>query len=110
MLRGLIDRRRSRKGRLVLLGSASPSLVRGISESLAGRTAFLDLPPFRWGEVEGRRPAGGLASLWLRGGFPDAFLARSDAARQDWMEAYTRAFIERDLSRFSARAFSTIPA
>ncbi len=97
VLRGLIDRRRSGKGRFVLLGSASPSLVRGISESLAGRTAFLDLPPFRWDEVEGRRPAGGLATLWLRGGFPDAFLARGDRARHDWMEAYTRAFIERDL-------------
>jgi predicted AAA+ superfamily ATPase len=97
VLRGLIDRRRSRKGRFVLLGSASPSLVRGISESLAGRTAFLDLPPFRWDEVGGRRPAGGLATLWLRGGFPDAFLVRGDRARHDWMEAYTRAFIERDL-------------
>jgi predicted AAA+ superfamily ATPase len=97
VLRGLIDRRRSRKGRFVLLGSASPSLVRGISESLVGRTAFLDLPPFRWDEVRGRRAAGGLAALWLRGGFPDAFLARGDAARREWMEAYTRAFIERDL-------------
>ncbi len=97
VLRGLIDRRRSRKGRFVLLGSASPSLVRGISESLAGRTAFLDLPPFRWDEVAARRPPGGLGRLWLRGGYPDAFLSRSDAARHDWMEAYTRAFIERDL-------------
>ena len=97
VLRGLIDRRRSEKGRFVLLGSASPSLVRRISESLAGRTAFLDLPPFRWDEVEGHRRAGGLATLWLRGGFPDAFLARGDRARHDWMEAYTRAFIERDL-------------
>jgi hypothetical protein len=97
VLRGLIDRHRSRKGRFVLLGSASPSLVRGISESLAGRTAFLDLPPFRWDEVRGRRPRGGLRALWLRGGFPDAFLQPDDAARQDWMEAYTRAFIERDL-------------
>jgi hypothetical protein len=97
VLRGLIDRHRSRRGRFVLLGSASPSLVRGISESLAGRTAFLDLPPFRWDEVEARRSRGGLAKLWFRGGFPDAFLARSDAALHDWMEAYTRAFIERDL-------------
>ncbi|HSD66301.1 MAG TPA: ATP-binding protein, partial [Vicinamibacteria bacterium] len=97
VLRGLIDRRRSRNGRFVLLGSASPSLVRGISESLAGRTAFLDLPPFRWPELKGSRPTGGLATLWLRGGFPDAFLARSNALRNEWMEAYTRAFIERDL-------------
>ena len=64
---------------------------------LAGRTAVLDLPPFRCDEVEGRRPAVGLATLWLRGGFPDAFLARTEGARHDWMEAYTRAFIERDL-------------
>jgi hypothetical protein len=97
VLRGLIDERRPRNGRFVLLGSASPSLVRGISESLAGRTAFLDLPPFRWDEVEGRRPARGLSTLWLRGGFPQAYLARSDAAREEWREAYTRAFIERDL-------------
>lgn len=97
VLRGLIDRRRSRKGRFVLLGSASPSLVRGISETLAGRTAFLDLPPFRWEEVRKSRPQGGLSALWLRGGFPDAFLEPDDRARQDWMEAYTRAFIERDL-------------
>ncbi len=97
VLRGLIDERRARNGRFVLLGSASPSLVRGISESLAGRTAFLDLPPFRWDEVEGRRPARGLSTLWLRGGFPQAYLARSDAAREEWLEAYTRAFIERDL-------------
>jgi predicted AAA+ superfamily ATPase len=97
VLRGAIDRRRSVRGRFVLLGSASPSLVQGISESLAGRTAFLDLPPFRWDEVQARRPRLELADLWFRGGFPDALLARSDGARREWAEAYTRAFIERDL-------------
>ena len=97
VLRSRIDRRRSHPGRFVLLGSASPSLVRGISESLAGRTVFLDLPPFRWDEVRGRRGGGGLAALWLGGGFPDAFLAGSSDRRAEWMEAYTRAFIERDL-------------
>ena len=97
VLRGLIDRRRPAKGRFVLLGSASPSLVRGISESLAGRTAFVDLPPFRWDEVRRRRTRGGFSALWLRGGFPDAFLEPDDAKRHDWLEAYTRAFIERDL-------------
>lgn len=96
VLRGIIDRARSKRGRFVLLGSASPSLVRGISESLAGRTGFLDLAPFRWDEVRTRVPRD-LATLWLRGGFPDAFLCRSDAARLEWQEAYTRAFIERDL-------------
>ena len=97
VLRGAIDRARSRRGRFVLLGSAAPELVRGSSESLAGRTAFLDMAPFRWNEVRGSGRREGLADLWLRGGFPDAFLARTDARRREWLEAYTRAFIERDL-------------
>ena len=96
VLRGLIDRRGSRRCRYVLLGSASPALVRALSESLAGRTAFLDLPPFRLEEVARGRP-GALASLWYRGGYPRAFLEQDDRARQDWVEAYVRAFIERDL-------------
>ena len=96
VLRGVIDRRASRRGRYVLLGSASPALVREISESLAGRVAFLDLPPFRMDEVGGAEPDT-LATLWCRGGFPRAFLDRDDRSRQDWFEAYVRAFIERDL-------------
>jgi predicted AAA+ superfamily ATPase len=71
--------------------------VRQISESLAGRTAFVDLPPFRWSEVKSQRPTPGLQTLWLRGGFPEAFLQRDDRGRQDWLESYTRSFIERDL-------------
>ena len=98
VLRGVIDRYRARKGRFVLLGSASPSLVTAISESLAGRTAILDLTPFRWDEVAGRRAAGDLGTLWFRGGFPEAFLQRDDRRRLDWAEAYTRTFIERDLA------------
>ena len=97
ILRGVIDSRRSRRGRFVLLGSASPSLVRRISESLAGRTAFLDLSPFRWREVKSHRQTGGLATLWFRGGFHPAFLERDDNDRHEWLESYTRAFIERDL-------------
>lgn len=97
VLRSAIDRHRSRRGRFVLLGSASPQLVRGISESLAGRTAFLDLAPFRWDEVRVARRKEGLSDLWFRGGFPEAFLARSDKARREWLEAYARAFTERDL-------------
>jgi hypothetical protein len=97
VLRGVIDRQRRKNGRFVLLGSASPSLARGISESLAGRTAFLDLPPFRWDEVSRHRRKAGLGALWFRGGFPDAFLEPNDGRRHDWLEAYTRAFIERDL-------------
>ena len=97
ILRSIIDSRRSRRGRFVLLGSASPSLVRRISESLAGRTAFLDLSPFRWSEVKSHRQTRQLTTLWFRGGFPPAFLERDDHARHEWLESYTRAFIERDL-------------
>ena len=67
VLRSAIDRARSRHGRFVLLGSAAPSLVRGISESLAGRAAFLDLPPFRWDEVLHRKMEGLPASVVSRG-------------------------------------------
>lgn len=97
VLRGVVDRHRGRNGRFVLLGSASPALVRDISESLAGRTAFLDLPPFRWDEVETQQTPGGLSTLWLRGGYPNAFLAADDCARGEWVDAYARAVIERDL-------------
>jgi predicted AAA+ superfamily ATPase len=98
VLRGIVDRGPARRGRFVLLGSASPALTRHISESLAGRTAFLDLPPFRWDEVVSRPGAAGLSALWFRGGFPVAFLERRDGARHDWLESYTRTFIERDLA------------
>lgn len=98
ILRSIIDQTRFRNGRFVLLGSAAPSLVREISESLAGRTAFIDLPPFRWDEVAHQKRRGGLAVLWFRGGFPEAYLKRDERARQEWIESYTRAFIERDLN------------
>lgn len=98
VLRSHLDERPSRKGRIVLLGSASPSLVRGISESLAGRVGFLDMTPFQWRETAGGRGDFTLENLWLRGGFPAAFLERRPGQRHDWFEGYTRTFIERDLA------------
>ncbi len=98
VLRGVVDQRRSSRGRFVLLGSASPDLVRGVSESLAGRTAILELTGFRWSEVRSRRGAR-LRPLWLRGGFPGSFLARSDGAGQEWTESYVQTFLEQDLRR-----------
>jgi predicted AAA+ superfamily ATPase len=95
VLRGIVDERRARNGRFVLLGSSSPTLVRGISESLAGRTAFLDLTPLRLDETG---PSGAdLDTLWFRGGYPTPFLLDDDGSRSAWFEGYTRAFIERDL-------------
>lgn len=94
LLRPLLDDRR-RRARYLLLGSASPELVRGVSESLAGRTGFVDLTPFL--AAEAARSDSRRRRLWVRGGFPRSFLARSDAASLDWREAYLRALLERDI-------------
>jgi hypothetical protein len=99
LLRALIDERRAERGRFLLLGSAHPSLARGISESLAGRIGFLDLDPFAYAEVAGAGVT--LADLWVRGGFPDACLNPHRRARRDWADAYVRTFFERDLAGLS---------
>ena len=96
ILRSYVDGNRKRNGRYVLLGSASPELIKGVSETLAGRAAFLELTPFQWQEVAGI-PKASVESLWLKGGFPDAFLVRDPKARWDWYEGYTQTFLERDL-------------
>ena len=97
VLRSFVDQRRKKNGQLVLLGSASLSLIKQISETLAGRAGFLDITPFHWNELQGRKKVT-LETLWYRGGFPDAFLISSDKKRIDWFDAYTRTFIERDLT------------
>jgi predicted AAA+ superfamily ATPase len=94
LLRALLDAP-DRRSRYLLLGSASPAVVRGVSESLAGRAGFLDLTPFLAAEVATKR--GRFDRLWLRGGFPRSFLARSEAASLEWREAYLRALVERDI-------------
>ncbi len=103
VLRSFVDEQRTAKGRLALLGSASPTLIRQISESLAGRAGFLDMTPFLWMEVKRRGRRSALETLWYRGGFPDAYLQSSNTGRIDWFDAYTRTFIERDLSALGIR-------
>lgn len=98
VLRSLIDESRRSHGRYFLLGSVSPELVRNISETLAGRVGILELTPFVFPEVAGRRGVK-LDTLWLRGGFPDAFLARDSEQWQAWQESYVRTFVERDVAR-----------
>ena len=83
-------------GAFVLLGSASPKLVTEISETLAGRTALLHLGPLLVSEVL-THTAHSFEHLWHRGGFPEAFLQDDDNVRTDWLDAYARTFIERDL-------------
>ena len=101
-LRGLIDRgrRRGRRaGRFLLLGSASVDLLRQSGESLAGRIAYLELGPFDVLEVA----AGSHDALWVRGGFPDSFLAADDARSLLWRENFIRTYLERDVPQFGPR-------
>ena len=101
-LRGLIDQHR-RDGRgtgcFLLLGSSSPDLLRQTSESLAGRIAYRELGPLDISEV-GRDA---VDRLWLRGGFPSAWLASSDEASFDWRRDLVRTYLERDIPVFDSR-------
>lgn len=98
LLRALIDRLR-RPGRFLLLGSASPDLVRNASETLAGRIIHLELSPLtlaETGEEASQR-------LWVRGGFPDSFLADTDEDSFAWREAFVSTYLERDIPQFGIR-------
>jgi predicted AAA+ superfamily ATPase len=94
LLRSVIDRKRA-TGRFLLLGSATPELVKGVSESLAGWISYLYLNPLKLREV---LPEFTIEHHWFRGGFPLALLARNDAAYTDWMQSFIRTYIQSDLS------------
>lgn len=81
--------------RFLLLGSASPDLVRQSSESLAGRIEFIEMTGFTLAETGPEAQS----SLWLRGGFPDSFLAATDADSWAWRENFISTFLERDIPR-----------
>ncbi len=98
MLRPLADRPRA-KTRFLLLGSASPDLVKGVSESLAGRAGFVDLGGFELADVG----AGKQDRLWLRGGLPRSFLARDEKASLAWRQDFIRTFLERDVPQLGIR-------
>ena len=101
-LRGLIDRGRRkglRSGRFLLLGSASIDLLRQSGETLAGRIAYAELAPLDPLEVG---PTD-LDRLWLRGGFPDSFLAKDDPASLRWRRDFIRTYLERDIPALGPR-------
>jgi predicted AAA+ superfamily ATPase len=103
ILRSVIDERR-RQGQFLILGSASPGLIRQTSETLAGRIAYLELTPFLWSETE--KSGGGFETHWLRGGFPDSYLARSDAESLQWRQNFVQTFLERDIPQLGIRISS----
>ncbi|MBL4771448.1 MAG: ATP-binding protein [Planctomycetes bacterium] len=98
-LRGAIDLDRKRNGRFLLLGSVSPNLITGISESLAGRLASLELSPFLLPEL----PDGKLDELWLYGGYPDGGVLNSESFGA-WQESYLQLLCQRDLPRWGLPA------
>lgn len=96
--RPLADRRGA-PARFLVLGSASPTIVRGVSESLAGRIGFADLGGLNLAEVAPKARD----ALWLRGGFPRSFLATTDTASARWRTDFLRTFLEQDLPQLGVR-------
>ena len=103
-LRGLIDRGRrrgKRTGRFLVLGSASLDLLRQSGESLAGRIEYVELDPL---DVSEAAPdARAMTSLWVRGGFPDSFLAADDPDSMTFRRNFVRSYLERDVAQFGRR-------
>jgi uncharacterized protein len=101
-LRGVIDTgRREDKGigRFLLLGSAALDLLAQSGETLAGRIAFVELNPLDLTEIGPKR----IDDLWVRGGFPSSFLARSGAASMRWRKNFIRTYLERDIPELGPR-------
>lgn len=124
-LRVEVDRERAHKGRFVVTGSSSPTLVRAISESLAGRVGIIEMAPFTAAEalaiatspfadvlhadkvspeyfIRGLNPRLSVADLhryWLHGGYPEPWLAKSKRFRQVWAQQYVKTYVERDVAR-----------
>lgn len=105
VLRGVIDRRRRagfRTCQFLILGSASLELLKQSSESLAGRIAYQELSGFNVLEIEDSTQAD-MQSLWLRGGFPDSILSKSDAGSFRWRQNFIVTYLERDVPQFGSR-------
>jgi hypothetical protein len=102
VLRALVDESQ-RKRRFLILGSASPDLIRQSSETLAGRINYLELTPLRLAELANTDPN----TLWIRGGFPDSYLASVDDLSLGWRENFIRTFLERDLAQMDVRLPAT---
>lgn len=98
VLRVLADRPDT-PARFLILGSASLGLVKGASDSLAGRVSFVDVSGFTLEETGGDH----LLKRWWRGGFPRAYLARDDRAATQWQEDFFRTFLEQDIPQLGIR-------
>src|SRR4030067_844430 len=102
LIRALVDKRRV-GGRFLILGSASPHLIKQASETLAGRIIYHELKPLTITETG----SSDINKLWLRGGFPDSYLSESDEESFTWREAFIQTYLERDLPQLGIRMPST---
>lgn len=103
-IRGIIDRGRRRgkmTGRFLILGSASIDLLRQSGESLAGRIEYVDLEPIN--ALEAQSAEISTDTLWIRGGFPDSLLAKSDRDSSRLRRSFIRTYLERDVPQFGPR-------
>ncbi|MCE5311604.1 MAG: ATP-binding protein, partial [Nitrospiraceae bacterium] len=98
ILRALIDQKR-KSGRFLLLGSASPDFIRHSSESLAGRIIYHELSPLQIHETG----ADNFRRNWLRGGYPDSYLAKNNSESVSWREAFIKTYLERDIPQLGIR-------
>jgi predicted AAA+ superfamily ATPase len=111
ILRGVIDQRRrmgQASGQFLLLGSATGVLMQQSSESLAGRVAYVELPPLLAPEIFTDPPSvADLNALWVRGGFPLSWLAPSDADSMTWREVFMATYLEKDIPALGPRIPAT---
>ena len=106
LLRSVVDariRHGERAGHFLVLGSASRDLLQQSSESLAGRIAYLELKPFSLVELAAYEATFDLDRLWLRGGFPNSYLAASDQLSLDWRSNFISTYLERDIPQLGPR-------
>ncbi|MDZ4709586.1 MAG: ATP-binding protein [Saprospiraceae bacterium] len=102
VLRPLIDDHR-RPGRFLITGSASPALVRGLSESLAGRIAYMELTPVGISELPNHFS---MQHHWFTGGFPLALSAKTNNKTVEWLDHFIKSYVERDLNQLFQISFS----
>ena len=111
ILRGVIDQRRrmgQASGQFLLLGSATGVLMQQSSESLAGRVAYVELPPLQAPEIfTDQLSVADLNALWVRGGFPMSWLAPSDADSMTWREVFMATYLEKDIPALGPRIPAT---
>lgn len=98
LLRALVDIKKA-AGRFLILGSASPALIRHASESLAGRIIYHELSPFALPEIDGKR----IKELWLRGGYPKSYLSENNEDSFTWREAFIKTYLEMDIPQLGIR-------